>query len=141
MEPLTIFFMVVALIGLGDSIFLYVSHRVKKKPLVCPIGGEHSGCGAVTESKYTTMFGIRNELLGIIYYSIVFLGILATIILVEKASLFKLLLMIATSVGLGMSCVYVSLQAFVIKRWCFWCTISAVMSVLLFVSAVLMMTV
>ena len=50
---------ILSLFGLSDAGYLW-HERVKKKPLVCPIG--HT-CDDVVNSSWSTMFGIRNEIL------------------------------------------------------------------------------
>ncbi|NCN98638.1 hypothetical protein GW923_00410 [Candidatus Pacearchaeota archaeon] len=56
--------MVLSFIGIINSIYLVLKHY-KKKPLVCPMNHD---CRVVTESKWSKIFIIRNDFLGVIFY-------------------------------------------------------------------------
>lgn len=122
-------FIVLAVAGIIDAGYLVKQHY-RKKPLVCPL--DHN-CDVVTESKWSTIFGIRNEILGLLYYLSLFAGILLLLFL-PGLQLLPLLLLLATLTGLLFSLFLTLIQIFVIKDYCFYCLISAGLSVLLFLN-------
>ena len=119
---------VLALIGLIDSGYLYW-HHLRKKPLACPIN--EKDCNAVVESKYGSFFGIKNEFLGIIFY--LFILVCAGLIYKEKYSI-GFYLLAASFIGLCFSLYFVYIQKFVLKKYCFYCLISAFISLLIFIT-------
>jgi uncharacterized membrane protein len=128
----TVTFIVLAIAGILDAGYLIYKHYFEKKPLVCPIGYD---CNAVVESKWGTIFGIRNEILGLLFYMGMFVGILATIFFPMWSGTMLLFLLIGSGIGLAFSIFLTILQIYVIKNICFYCVISAVITLLLFVNA------
>ncbi len=127
-------YLVLALGGLINSSYLFWNHH-KKKPLVCPL--DHD-CSVVTESRWSHLFGVRNELLGIIFFvGMLTLGLIS-LTTVLPSSTILLFILIGSSLGILFSLFLVLLQTFVIKNYCFYCLISAVISTLLFVMSILL---
>ena len=62
---------ILALLGAVDSGYL-IWKRKRKEHLVCPMNMK---CEKVTESKWGRIFYFRNDLLGLAYYLIIFLGV------------------------------------------------------------------
>ena len=59
-------FITIALAGIVDAGYLVWKHYSNKsEPLVCPL--DHD-CSKVTESKWSTIFLVRNEVLGLLFY-------------------------------------------------------------------------
>ena len=116
--------------GIIDSGYLVWQHY-RKKPLVCPL--DHK-CDVVTESKWSHIFVVRNEVLGLLFYISLLAGILLFIFVPEPRMLISLLLLFATAGGVLFSLFLISLQIFVIKDYCFYCIISAIISLLLFLN-------
>lgn len=121
-------FLILSAIGFTDALFLTKQHY-SRDPFVCPIFG---GCETVTNSAYSEVFGIPISLLGMIYYGIVFLSTLYVYLSNNK----KLLPKIAqfTLAGMATSLVLIYLMIYVIAAICFYCTVSALSSTLLFVA-------
>ncbi len=124
-------FIVLAIAGIFNTGYL-VSQHLKTKPLVCPL--DHD-CSVVTESRWSKIFGVRNDYLGFVFYSLLFLGILGKIILPSYAQSLATLLVLGTGAGLIFSIFLVFLQIFVIKDYCFYCMISALLALLLFINS------
>ncbi len=130
--PFVATFIVLTVSGILDAGYLFLEHK-KQKPLVCPL--DHD-CSVVTESKWSTIFfGIRNELLGLLFYVGIFLGIMATLFVPQYAPLIYSLLFWGTLIGFLFSLFLVYLQFFVIKNYCFYCMISAGLTLLLFINS------
>lgn len=121
--PFLATFIVLAVAGIVDTGYLVYKHR-QKKPLVCPINHD---CNVVTESRWGNFLGIRNETLGLIFY-------ISLLSLAWRGN-YSLLFLI-TGIGLLYSLFLVWLQVYVIKNYCFYCLISALISLLLFFNSV-----
>ena len=122
-------FILLSLIGAADAIYLTYKH-FKKQLLVCTIGER---CSDVVESRWGNIFGIRNELLGIAYYVSMLLSAVGILVLPAYTELFHLLIGIGTSVGLLFSIILTLIQRYSIGAYCFYCLISAFVSLLLFI--------
>jgi uncharacterized membrane protein len=121
-----------SIIILAFSGFILASYihinKQKKKKLICPL---RSNCETVIRSDYSKIIGIPVEVLGVLYYGLVFA---AHILMLT----FGPVTPYATEVLFGLSLssvlfsVYlVSVQAFVIRQWCTWCLCSAFVSFLI----------
>ena len=130
--PFIVTFMVLSLAGIIDAGYLVYQHR-QKKPLVCPL--DHQ-CDVVTESKWSTLFYVRNDTLGLLFYISLLLGIVASILVPAWIPTLYLLLLLATGAGLLFSLFLIYLQMYVIKDYCFYCLISAGISTFLFVNSI-----
>jgi len=116
---------IASLVGLGTSI--YIAYKKNKKaPLMCP---RNSDCTTVVTGKYSTIFGIPNDMMGIIYYA-VFAVIFSALLLDVSMSL--LFVRFVAGVGVLFTIYLVSVQAFVIRLWCLWCLVSALCAVMLY---------
>jgi uncharacterized membrane protein len=123
-------FIVLSFLGVIDTGYLFYQHY-QKKPLVCPL--DHP-CEIVTESRWSTILGVRNETLGLIFYVGLFSTIVASVIWPGVASTLYLLLLTGTGGGFLYSLFLVYLQSFVIKNYCLYCLISAALALLLFLN-------
>jgi uncharacterized membrane protein len=116
-----IIILILALVGLGETLYLNYERVNNKRPPVCIIG---SDCKEVWASKYSKTFGVSNEILGIVFYSTI--SVIETAILAGVGSkelyLGQIILILS---GTIMSIYFIFLQWKIIKKWCFWCTISA----------------
>lgn len=113
---------ILALAIIGDAIATYLLiQRTKERPPVCPIG---NSCSTVLESPYSKTCGVGNDILGIVFYTLVIA--IETALFVGYAHPFLFLAETATLLaGALMSCYFVYLEWRVICAWCFWCTVSA----------------
>lgn len=112
---------ILALIGVLEALYLNYERRRHRAP-VCVIGNE---CSVVWESPYSRTLGVSNEVLGIIYY--------ATLLVVEwtifsgdtsfQMMIGEYLILAGSAI---MSLYFLYIQWRLIKAWCFWCTLSAV---------------
>lgn len=112
---------ILAVVGVLESLYL-IYERSKKRAPICVIG---SSCETVWDSPYSRTFGVENETLGIIFYTTVVIteGALFLLAYDPLLALGEMLILAGGSV---MSCYFVYIQWRVIRAWCFWCTLSAV---------------
>lgn len=115
---------IVSLVGLGDAIYLTVEH-VAGRSVKCTIV---SGCSEVLSSQYATIGGIPLALVGAAAYFTVFS--LATLGAFGYKVAGKLLTVVVTLM-LVTSLWLIYLQAFVIKAFCQFCLLSALVTFVL----------
>lgn len=125
-------FLVLAVFGIIDAGYLYYAHRQENQTLICPM--DHD-CAVVTESKWSAMLGVRNEILGLMFYAAVFLLGLAPLVTGIPPEGIKSFLMLATTGGLVFSVFLTAVQIVSIKDYCFYCLISAAITFLLFINS------
>lgn len=114
------------------SFLIYKHYKKKRAPLICPL---HHDCSVVTESKWSHIFYFRNETLGGLYYVSMLVGMVTTLWSETLGELFLKLLPFATGFGIFFSAFLVGVQVFKIKDYCFYCMLSALLTVLLFVNS------
>lgn len=121
-----------SLAGLGVTFNIYYSKRYKEH-LACPTG---SDCNAVVNSKYAKFFGIPLEYLGMAYYTLVFLSYTGFLLLpsLKESLLFPFVLLLTFGAFL-FSLYLITIQAFVLKKWCIWCLLSAALSIGIFLAS------
>lgn len=118
--------LVIAVLGLTVSGYLLFTYQTAG-PMVCLSG---HGCEAVRASRFAAIFGLPVPLYGVFYYF--GLGVLAALGNPAEARRLRLPLRALTGVGLAGSAWLTYLEAFVIKAWCSWCVISAVLAAIAF---------
>ena len=123
---------VLSILGVIDSIYLYYKHS-KKQPLVCLL---NTNCNAVLNSKWSHIFGIRNELFGIAYYSLIFIG--SFVLFYNETHFIHISLRLISFLAMIFSAFLIYLQKYVIKEYCFYCIISAIISLLILVIILLL---
>ena len=123
---------VLAISGLVDSGYLYW-HHIKKKPLICPLNHD---CNAVVESKWGSFFGIKNELWGIGYYMLIIIG--ALMFFINGNNTIHIFMVVVSNIALLFSLFLVYIQKYVLREYCFYCLISALINFLLFVNLLLL---
>ena len=121
---------VVALIGLADSIYLAVEH-ITGRSVKCTIV---SGCSEVLSSPYATVRGVPLALIGAIAYFTAFS--LATLAAFNYRYMGKVLALVVSLMFLT-TLWLLYLQAFVIRAFCQFCLLSALVTTLLTVLVVL----
>ena len=134
-QQLIVLFIVLSTLGIVNASYL-IFQSMKKKPLVCPIEGHD--CNVVVQSKWNKTFGIKNEYLGFLFYLSMLLGIIYIVFSPAiKNTIFQL--MFYAEIGAVLfSAFLVYLQAKIIKEYCFYCLISALITLLLFLNTVLL---
>lgn len=110
-----------AILGILESLYLNYECRRNRAP-VCLIGDE---CHIVWESPYSKTFGVSNEILGLVYYTVI-AAIEASLLLGDTSYQMIFGEYFFLIAGSFMSCYFFYVQGRLIKAWCFWCTLSAV---------------
>lgn len=134
MSPFIATFLALAICGISIASFLAYKHRVKSsQPLVCPL---NSRCDVVIESKWSTILGIRNEILGIIFYVGLFAAGICLIFIPQYTQKILLALVIVGGLGSAFSLLLTYLQFSIIKNYCFYCILSALTAILLWINTI-----
>ncbi|HNQ31618.1 MAG TPA: quinone-dependent dihydroorotate dehydrogenase [Candidatus Woesebacteria bacterium] len=126
--PHLIFF--TAFLGILDAGYLTMEHYKDMVP-PCAVGGLFNDCGAVLRSEYATIIGIPLALIGLVHYSIFAGGALAH--LITRSKLARYWLIVQSVLGLLASAYFMYIQVFLIGALCLYCTLSAVISTILFI--------
>src|SRR3989344_8278175 len=129
-----VYLIILAVIGFLVSLYLYYAKTYNKK-MYCL--SKHD-CDAVVKSKYGRTFGIENTLFGMLYYLMIFAYGIAFLF---DRNLFKGMYVYYFLVGSSAASVLYSIyltgvQAFVLKKWCDYCIISSIASVLILIALV-----
>ena len=124
---LILLYILFATLGLLDSSYLTIKHY-SAQPLAC---GFLNGCDIVTTSKYSSILGIPIALLGIFYYS--FLALISIIYLANRNRLIVNTIFILNTITILIYGILIYIQAFLLKAFCTYCLISAIVSFLLFI--------
>lgn len=121
-------FSLLSFAGFIDTLYLIIKHR-QPKPLVCPF---HHDCSKVTESKWATIFYFRNETLGFVYYlAMLALGLAAFF---TNAGILGIIIFWGAIAAFLLHLFFVGVQIFTVKDYCFYCLISAVISLLMLIT-------
>ncbi len=116
--------------GFGVAANIYDT-KSRNKQLVCPTG---SDCNAVVTSRYAKFFGIPLEHLGMAYYAVIVLSYIALIFTPSVFTPAMNLTVIILSALAGLFSIYLLfVQAVILRKWCIWCILSALLSLTIFV--------
>ena len=110
-----------AAIGISETIYLIRKRIASEKP-VCPIGDD---CLLVLSSRYSKMFLVQNDILGLLVYIVISFIAGFLVIGIEPIFLWNFALKILVAIASFMSIFFTYLQWRVIRAWCFWCLMSA----------------
>lgn len=119
--------MIFAFIGFAVSAYIFYSKKYDK-PLYC---FSKADCDAVVRSKYGKTFGVENTIPGMLYYAIIFAyGFFL------NRNVFIALPVYYFIVGISVASVLFSLylayvQKFILKKWCMYCIISTIASIMI----------
>lgn len=126
-RKLALLFLAVSFIGFLDATYLTAKYYLHS-PLRCPIFGN---CEFVTTSRYAVFApGFPVALFGALYYLIIFL--MATAYLDSgREKIFRLTAQL-TPIGFLATLWLLYVQAFLLQAFCFYCLVSAISSIILF---------
>ena len=129
---MTSFFLILlAAVGLIDSGYIFYK-KLRNEKLICFIGKD---CNKVIKSKYSSVFGIPNEVLGVLFYVGVFGFFFISWLGIEYFLDIQLLLIFRVAAFLAfLSSVFLTaVQIFILKEWCEYCLLTAFVNVGIFV--------
>lgn len=116
--------------GFGVALYIYYTKRHHKQ-LVCPTG---SDCNAVVTSRYAKFLGVSLEYWGMFYYTVIFSAYIILIFtphLLSEFFLYGFIMLAAAAFFFSLYLLFV--QAFLLRQWCIWCLLSAMLSIAIFI--------
>ena len=121
MTPHALLFTISA-IGISETVYLIQARMLQRGP-ICLVGSE---CKEVLESRYNRVLGFHNDVLGLLFYvgvalltALLVIGVRVPFVELESVVIFMI------GVGVVMSGIFTYIQWRVIRKWCFWCVMSA----------------
>ncbi|TAK03797.1 hypothetical protein EPO34_01375 [Patescibacteria group bacterium] len=110
-----------AAIGIAETSYLIRARKAAERP-VCVLV---NGCSKVLESRYNSLFGVHNDLLGLAFY--LAMSALTALLVIGAGPVpwWELGAKLLVGGGLVMSAALTFIQWRVLKAWCFWCLMSA----------------
>lgn len=108
-------------IGISETVYLIRKRIAAEKP-ICPIG---EGCALVLTSRWSKIFIVPNDILGLLFYISASFISAFLVIGIEPLVLWNFILKLSVAIGALLSLFFVYLQWRVIHAWCFWCLMSA----------------
>lgn len=121
-----------ALAGFVNAYFLhwqFVRFIKTKKPMFCLMGED---CALVIGSVYGATLGIKNEIIGMWYYTLV--GLLSLVFTFSSLQVGPLIFII-TLLAAAFSLYLFYAQVVLLKNLCSWCLIAIVTNILIFILA------
>lgn len=122
---------ILSLLGLADTAYLTWQHY-QIIPGTCSLGG---GCSEVTASVYAVFWGMPLAVWGLLYYLAIL--VVVAFLLFSKDKIWLKILLGLTAAGFLASVIFVYLQAAVIKAFCAYCLVSALITGLIFLSVII----
>lgn len=117
------FILVFCAIGIAITSYIAIAHALNKK-VICPINSK--SCNFVLDSKYSRTLGIKNEIIGLLYY----IGIL-WVILTDQSGSILLATKLVSILASAFSIILIGIQTRVLNNYCSWCITTAVINVFL----------
>ena len=129
------YLILLSVIGFAASFYIYYTKK-NDKNLYCIIG---QGCDDVVKSKYGKTFGVENTVPGMAYYVLVFVYGIAILINrnVFKENIIYYFIVTASIASVLFSAYLSGVQAFVLKKWCEYCIVSSICSLLILLILIL----
>ena len=120
-------FIFITVLGIINTIYL-TYHSLRGTIVYC-LGFPDEWCERVQKSKYSKTFGIPNPYLGLG----MLLSILVLVVLYSQGTLSLLPVKILVTFGFLFSLYFLYIQAAVIRAYCTWCVVSAIVFAILFI--------
>jgi len=131
-KGLTIAVMILALIGVGISGYLYSLHGGDFSDKACEIN-ETFSCSVVDQSPYSEIYGVPVSLLGIIGYGLLALAALMKLFDKKGDRGLDWFLVLASAGGLAFAMFLTAIEAFVLHAWCLYCVFQQIDIILIFI--------
>lgn len=128
-----VFILLLAFAGLADSLYL-AQQKLSGEPLLCNIQNL-DGCNVVANSVYSMLFGVPLSEFGVLFYAILF--VLAALELVLFDRFLRRVIQGVSLLCLLGSLYFTFLQIFFIGAFCIYCSVSAFITLMIFILATL----
>jgi uncharacterized membrane protein len=125
--------LILSIVGLLDSLYLYYT-KITSTPIACYQGS--TGCEVVNSSRYATIYGIPNGLIGFLGYSAIIILLIIVKIKPESMTNIRYLLFGFSFVGFLYSFFLTFVSIFILKAECPFCILSAIMMTSIFIISI-----
>ncbi|MGV8142028.1 MAG: vitamin K epoxide reductase family protein [Candidatus Pacearchaeota archaeon] len=116
-----------SVIGLVITGYIAITH-LRHKKVSCPINSR--SCNEVLDSEWSTILGIKNEFLGLVYY----LAIIVGVVLVNQGHFAIIgIIKVAATISTLYSVFLMMVQVRIIKGFCFYCFCTAIINIAIFI--------
>ncbi len=123
---MTVFLILAGIAFLGVLLTAYlVANDCRHQKVACVAG---ASCQVVLRSKYSKIMGVPNVVLGLVFYLAVFALSLSIWQLLGPVYVLTWLLQAIIALGALASLILVYIQWRVLKAWCSWCLLSALLN-------------
>ncbi len=114
---------VLALLGLGDALYMLAYHEGMSSSLICPFFG--GSCDVVGRSKHARHFGVPNAAVGALVYAAMIALALWPDDKPPKRRAWQPFGLAFVSLAAGAASIFLTWeQAARVRAWCFWCLLS-----------------
>jgi len=127
-----IIILILSILGFINAYYLHYQYKQytnSGKEMYCLIGGK---CTDVISSKYGTTLGVKNEIIGISYYTFLGIYLLVSLFIPEVGNNISLLVKVAATVATIFSLYLLTVQTMILKKLCSWCLIAISINLLIF---------
>ena len=121
-----IFILILSILGIAITLYISIAHILKKK-VICPINSK--SCNMVLDSKYSRTLGVKNEIIGLLYY----IGIVIALFMTPGTNTILAVKLISI-LAAAYSIILLMIQIRVLKNYCSWCITTAIINILLSIS-------
>ena len=123
------YLILLSIIGFAVSYYIYYTKKYDRH-MYCVIG---ENCDEVVKSKYGKTFGMENTIPGMLYYMLILLFASALFLNrnLFKADVIYYFVVSASAASVMFSIYLTGVQAFVLKKWCEYCIVSSISSLLI----------
>lgn len=125
----SVLIIILCLLGLAITGYIIFAHASNRK-VVCPSFSK--SCNLVLDSKWSRVFGVKNEITGFLYYVFVF-----TVTGLSASSNVLFMLKLLVILAVLYSAYLTVIQSKKLKHFCFYCICTAIINFLLFALIVL----
>ena len=108
-------------VGISETVYLIRKRIASEKP-ICPIG---ENCALVLTSRWSKIFIIPNDILGLLFYVTASFIAGFLVVGVEPVAFWNFIFKLVVALGALLSLFFTYLQWQIIRAWCFWCLMSA----------------
>ena len=122
-----IFLIILSVVGFSVSFYIFYSKK-HDKSLYCPVG---ENCDEVVKSKYGKTFGTENTIPGMAYYLTIIVYSISLNRNLFKGNIIYYFVVSASAASVLFSLYLVYSQKFVLKKWCIYCIVSTIASILI----------
>ncbi len=121
-----------SLVGFVNAAYLhwqYLQFKKRQRRMFCLIG---ESCSDVVGSEYGHTFGLKNEVVGMVYYAVLVVAFLVVYFVPSFFFQLRWFIFLITFIAMLFSFYLFYLQTVVIRKLCSWCLVAITLNILIF---------